>query len=285
MVCSIPRIEAPEGAKPIPDYRRHRVPGGCFFFTVNLLGRRDNDLLTRHVDLLRSAVRTVRQARPFTIDAWVVLPDNLHCVWTLPSGDDDFSTRWRLIKTVFTRSLPADERRSAARRRHQERGIWQRRFCEHGIRDDADFAAHVDYVHFNSRQTRLCRGGRRLAVFHVQGLRSARVLSCRLAWTVGTNPVRQCCRGMTPSGGLRFALNPPYAGYAPSRRRTFPHRPQSDDGVGARRAVQVSVGVEAGALPGWFIPCTRLTASALPLPRSRARKLSLRRGSGPTREC
>ena len=138
-----------KGVKRIPDYRRHRVPGGCFFFTVNLLERHGNDLLTRHVDLLRSAVRTVRQARPFTIDAWVVLPNHLHCVWTLPPGDDDFSTRWRLIKTIFARSLPANERRSAARRRYRERGIWQRRFWEHGIRDDAGFAAHVDYVHFN----------------------------------------------------------------------------------------------------------------------------------------
>jgi hypothetical protein len=125
------------------------------------------------------------------------------CVWTLPPGDDDFSSRWRLIKTIFARSLAADERRSDARRRHQERGIWQRRFWEPSIRDDSDFAAH-------GFQTRLCRGGRRLAVFHVQGLRSARALSCRLASTVGTNPIRQRSRGMTPFGGLRFALNPPY---------------------------------------------------------------------------
>jgi putative transposase len=76
----------------IPDYRRHRGPGGCFFFTVNLLERRDNDLLIRHIHM-RSAVRTVRQVRPFTIDAWAVLPDHLHCVWTPPSGDDNFSTR------------------------------------------------------------------------------------------------------------------------------------------------------------------------------------------------
>ena len=133
----------------IPDYRRHCIPGGCFFFTVNLLKRRRNDLLTQRIDLLRSAVRTVHRARPFRIDAWVVLPDHLHCVWTLPAGDDDFSTRWRLIKTIFARSLAADERRSDARKRHRERGIWQRRFWEHSIRDDADFAAHVDYVHFN----------------------------------------------------------------------------------------------------------------------------------------
>ena len=125
------------------------MPGGCYFFTVNLLERRGNDLLTRHIDHLRDAVRVVHRSRPFTIDAWVVLPDHLHCVWTLPPGDHDFSTRWRVIKTIFARGLPAGERRSGARKRSGERGIWQRRFWEHSIRDDEDFAAHVDYVHFN----------------------------------------------------------------------------------------------------------------------------------------
>jgi putative transposase len=133
----------------IPDYRRHRVPGGTYFFTVNLLERRGNDLLTRHIDALRASVRTVHRVHPFTIDAWVVLPDHLHCVWTLPPGDDAFSMRWRVIKTIFARSLTMRERRSEVRRRNGERGIWQRRFWEHAIRDDEDFAAHVDYVHFN----------------------------------------------------------------------------------------------------------------------------------------
>jgi putative transposase len=133
----------------MPDYRRSRIPGGCFFFTVNLLERHGNDLLTRRIDLLRDAVRRVRRARPFAIDAWVVLPDHLHCVWTLPPDDADFSTRWRLIKSGFARALPATERLSAVRRNRGERGIWQRRFWEHAIRDDADFAAHVDYAHSN----------------------------------------------------------------------------------------------------------------------------------------
>ena len=133
----------------MPDYRRYRIPGGTYFFTVNLLERQGNDMLTRHIGLLRAAVRQVRRSRPFAIDAWVVLPDHLHCVWTLPPDDSDFSTRWRLIKTIFARSLPATERRSPVRRYRGERGIWQRRFWEHAIRDDPDFAQHVDYVHFN----------------------------------------------------------------------------------------------------------------------------------------
>ena len=88
------------------DYRRLRIPGGCYFFTVNLEDRR-SDLLVRNVDALREAVRSVRRARPFRIDAFVVLPDHLHAVWTLPDGDEDFPTRWRLIKKAFSRRLPA----------------------------------------------------------------------------------------------------------------------------------------------------------------------------------
>ena len=133
----------------MPDYRRYRVAGGCFFFTVNLLERHENDLLIRHIDLLREAVRQVRRAHPFTIDAWVVLPDHIHCIWTLPPDDDDNATRWRLIKSAFSKRLPATERISPSRQRRGERGIWQRRFWEHAIRDDRDFATHMDYVHFN----------------------------------------------------------------------------------------------------------------------------------------
>jgi putative transposase len=78
----------------MPDYRLYRIPGGCYFFTVNLLERR-MDTLVRHIDRLREVVRGVRQRYPFHIDAWVVLPDHLHCLWTLPEGNTDFSTRWR----------------------------------------------------------------------------------------------------------------------------------------------------------------------------------------------
>lgn len=132
----------------MPDYRRCRVPGGTYFFTVNLLERR-RDLLVRHVEALRSAVRETRKRMPFHIDAWVVLPDHLHCVWTLPPGDVDFSNRWKAIKIRFARAIPATERRSAVRAARGERGIWQRRFWEHAIRNEADYARHVDYVHFN----------------------------------------------------------------------------------------------------------------------------------------
>lgn len=77
----------------MPDYRRYRIPGGSCFFTVNLLERYPNDLLTRHIDVLRQAIRETRKRQPFHIDAWVVLPDHLHCVWTLPEGDVDNTNR------------------------------------------------------------------------------------------------------------------------------------------------------------------------------------------------
>jgi putative transposase len=129
-------------------YRRNRVPGGTFFFTVNLLDRRSG-LLTGNVGLLRDAVRKVRARSPFHIDAWVVLPDHLHAVWTLPDGDLNYSARWQAIKTAFSKRIPEGEFRSASRDGRGERGIWQRRFWEHTIRDDRDYAGHVDYVHFN----------------------------------------------------------------------------------------------------------------------------------------
>jgi putative transposase len=132
----------------MPDYRRNRVPGGTFFFTVNLLDR-SSDRLVAEIAALRRAVRQVRARAPFHIDAWAVLPDHMHCLWTLPEGDGDFPGRWRAIKTAFSKSLPADEPRSPIMTSRGERGIWQRRYWEHTIRDDRDYAAHMDYTHFN----------------------------------------------------------------------------------------------------------------------------------------
>jgi len=133
----------------MPNYRRAWVPGGTYFFTVNLLRRKSTDLLTQHVGLLRNVVSDVRRKHPFVIHGWVVLPDHLHCVIELPAGDVDFAVRWRLIKSNFSKGLPKTERRSTVRTRRGERGIWQRRYWEHLIRDEKDFAAHMDYIHIN----------------------------------------------------------------------------------------------------------------------------------------
>lgn len=133
----------------MPNYRRAFVPGGTWFFTVNLLERNNNDLLVREINLLRQTVRAVKQKHPFHIDAWVVLPEHMHCVFTLPQGDSDFSLRWRLIKSGFSRALPKTEYRSSVRKVAGERGIWQRHYWEHLIRDDNDYRRHIDYVHIN----------------------------------------------------------------------------------------------------------------------------------------
>jgi len=129
-------------------YRRNLVGGGTYFFTVNLADRRSS-LLTANIELLRAAFRYTRHRHPFMTGAIVILPDHLHALWTLPAGDSDFATRWRLFKTTFSRGLRPIERVSASRSSKGERGIWQRRFWEHTIRDDDDFARHVDYIHFN----------------------------------------------------------------------------------------------------------------------------------------
>ena len=130
------------------SYRRNFIPGGCFFFTVNLAAR-GLRLLTEYVETLRAAFRETRQRHPFTIDAVVVLPDHLHAVWTLPDGDRDFSTRWRLIKSTFSRRIAPGEAVSTSRAAKDDRGIWQRRYWEHTIRDEDDLVRHIDYIHIN----------------------------------------------------------------------------------------------------------------------------------------
>jgi putative transposase len=130
------------------NYRRSFVPGASYFFTVNLADRRLG-LLTDHIGSLRTAFRETRARHPFAIEAIVVLPDHLHAIWTLPEGNADYAMRWRLIKSSFSRSLPHDEQISRSRAGKGERGIWQRRYWEHTLRDENDVVRHVDYIHFN----------------------------------------------------------------------------------------------------------------------------------------
>ena len=137
------------------NYRRYFIPGGTWFFTVNLLQRQNNNLLVHEINLLRETVKSVRKRYPFKIDAWVVLPEHMHAVWSLPENDTDFSTRWRLIKSGFSQALPKTEYRSDVRIAANERGIWQRHFWEHAIRDETDFQRHIDYVHFNPLKHKL----------------------------------------------------------------------------------------------------------------------------------
>ncbi len=141
------------------QYRRAIAPGGTLFFTVVTDRRRPILASAEAVDALREAFRSVRRSRPFEIDAIVVMPDHLHCIWTLPPGDVDFSTRWRLVKTGFTKHCPDILRRApdTARLTRGEQAVWQHRYWEHQIRDDADFARHVDYIHYNPVKHGLAR--------------------------------------------------------------------------------------------------------------------------------
>ena len=129
-------------------YRRADIDGGTYFFAINLLDR-SSRLLVEHIDDLRAAVRIVKRRHPFDIVAWVVLPEHMHAIWMLPEGDHDFSGRWSLIKSSFSRAVTRGEAVSASRAGKRERGIWQRRFWEHTIRDELDLQRHADYVHIN----------------------------------------------------------------------------------------------------------------------------------------
>jgi putative transposase len=129
-------------------YRRAKIEGGVFFFTLALADR-SSDLLVLEIDRLRRAYAAMQERLPFETVAICILPDHLHALWQLPDGDADFSARWSLLKSGFSRGLPSAQTRSASKIAKREKGIWQRRYWEHAIRDDADFERHVDYIHYN----------------------------------------------------------------------------------------------------------------------------------------
>jgi putative transposase len=129
-------------------YRRAIVQNASYFFTVNL-AERQRTLLVDRVDQLRSAFRIVKSQHPFAIEAIVILPDHLHVLMTLPEGDANYSQRWNLIKGHFSRAVEVSEKISASRKKKRERGIWQRRYWEHLIRNEDDYTRHVDYIHYN----------------------------------------------------------------------------------------------------------------------------------------
>jgi putative transposase len=133
------------------QYRRAFIPGGSFFFTLVTEWRNPIFAETENIDTLRHAFRQVKQNRPFNIDGIVVMPDHIHCIWTLPPGDVDYPTRWRLIKTWFTKHCNANFKLSPnpARKNKQQQAIWQHRYWEHALRDETDFMRHIEYIHYN----------------------------------------------------------------------------------------------------------------------------------------
>jgi len=131
------------------DYRSNRVPGGTFFFTVRLL-ERGSTLLTDHISAFGEAMRQARVRRPFHVDAWVVLPDHAHTIWTLPPGDHDCSSRWRAVKIAFSKAL------NKAGIPGNDGAVWERHYQHYRVADDGEYAALVDYVHTNAQRHGYC---------------------------------------------------------------------------------------------------------------------------------
>ncbi|GAX61831.1 transposase and inactivated derivatives [Candidatus Scalindua japonica] len=137
----------------MPNFRRAFVPGGTFFFTVVTFNRQRFLTQLESRNILHEVINEVKRKYPFKIDSWVLLPEHLHCIWSLPEGDSDFSKRWGLIKAWFSKRtkgfLYKDEWMTNSKRKYRESTIWQRRFWEHMVRDEDDFNKHMNYVHFN----------------------------------------------------------------------------------------------------------------------------------------
>jgi putative transposase len=125
-------------------YRDNRVPGMTYFFTVRLLDR-NSTLLTDHFSAFGEAMRQARIRKPFHVDAWVVLPDHAHAIWTLPPGDHDCATRWRAVKIAFSKAL------------HKTATIWERHYRDYRVGDDDEYAALIDYVHSNPMRHGYCQ--------------------------------------------------------------------------------------------------------------------------------
>ncbi|OOZ39330.1 transposase [Solemya pervernicosa gill symbiont] len=128
------------------EYRRNFEAGGTYFFTVVTQSRQP--ILIDNIDLLRAAFVHTRKRYPFEIDAVVVLPDHLHTIWNLPRGDDDYARRWMVLKRKFSSPL-SSATLNRSQRRKREKGVWQRRYWEHTIRDERDWRHHLDYIHYN----------------------------------------------------------------------------------------------------------------------------------------
>ena len=137
----------------MPNYRRVLIPGVTYFFTVVTYKRRKILVIPEGRHMLRDVVDEVRQLRPFTVCGWVLLPDHIHCIWTLPENDSEYSKRWGMIKAGFSKRAKnlfhRNEWMTDSKRKHREATIWQRRFWEHMIRDEDDFRRHMDYIHYN----------------------------------------------------------------------------------------------------------------------------------------
>ena len=136
----------------MPNYIRLKSGGGTYFFTVVTHQRRPVFKSTECIKHLKESIHEVRRIHPFNIEAWVLLPEHMHCIWSLPDKDADYSRRWGLIKSGFSKrakDLITVETTSVSRIKHHEASVWQRRFWEHQIRNEEDLNNHIDYIHYN----------------------------------------------------------------------------------------------------------------------------------------
>lgn len=129
------------------NYRRIKICGGTYFFTVVMLNRQTNTLI-KYVEHLRASMQRVARESPFATNAIVILPDHIHAIWTLPENDNDYSDRWKKFKSYFTRKL-LSEGLTSNRCKDGTYRLWQRRFWEHTIRDARDLENHINYIHYN----------------------------------------------------------------------------------------------------------------------------------------
>ncbi len=130
----------------MPKYRRIKKAGGTYFFTVVTHGRRPLLTCPEIRQALREGISKVRQTMPFSIEAWVLLPDHLHTIWTLPEHDMRYAARWAVLKGFVTKNCGnlVGDNVTISRSNRKEGAIWQRRFWEHVIRDEPDLHRHLD---------------------------------------------------------------------------------------------------------------------------------------------
>ncbi len=136
----------------MPRYIRSKSKGATYFFTVNTHQRQP--ILTQpiNVEAIRLAIQKTKQCLPFKIDAWVVMPDHMHAIWTLPDNDHDYSKRWGIFKMSVSKTCKSHgffQDKTQSQLKRNESGLWQRRFWEHEIRDENDYKTHMDYLHWN----------------------------------------------------------------------------------------------------------------------------------------
>lgn len=138
----------------MPTYRDNRVPGGTFFFTVRLRDR-SSTLLTEHISAFGEAMRLARSRRPFHVDAWAVLPDHAHAIWTLPPGDHDCASRWRAVKIAFSKAL-----RKTGKQNATASALWERHYRHYPVDDDDRYALLIDYLHNDAMRHGHCTQAR-----------------------------------------------------------------------------------------------------------------------------